>query len=267
MSNFAFLGGCYYDPVTGQPVPPEQQPPSPGPEQLDMPPLPDFGPAVGIQEPEPAFAPVNNFEQPVPPAQDEDMDEWQPLRLPGSPPPHHERGFAFELDDDEDWTTENWTTESYNALRDFLNEGFDWGEDVHFTDEDEDMDSDEDEELDSAENMFQHEVYQQPVEPVMPVMPVMPTEPAAPVVALPDIQEEPAAVRRPQLGQPKEKKKFPHGSKAAKSQAWKEMLKKWEMSHMYRREAAHWFAGTHGFRLQHKDKVKKQGKKTRGRSI
>ncbi|CCC13635.1 hypothetical protein SMACR_09362 [Sordaria macrospora] len=225
VQNFVFPGGCqivYYDPVTGQALPPQiYQPPQvyqqpAASEQLGMPRLDYYGPAVGIQEPEPAFLLVNKFEQPVLPAP----------------------GFVEELD-------------SANEELDF-EEGFD--------SVDEDMDSDEDEGLGPAENMFhyevfQHEVYQQPVMPVAPVAPVVPVEPIIPVVpmmpieyiepvmpnipAMPieyimpaihaataiqihhyvlehNIQEQPVA-RRPQ--QPQPKNNFPWASKAAKSQA------------------------------------------------
>lgn len=59
----------------------------------------------------------------------------------------------------------------------------------------------------------------------MPVMPVMPVMPAFP---LPDPNLQDEVVRRPQP------KKFPRASKAARSQAWKAMLRKFEISHMRR---------------------------------
>nr|CAD70294.1 conserved hypothetical protein [Neurospora crassa] len=66
-----------------------------------------------------------------------------------------------------------------------------------------------------------------PAIPAIPAIPAVPAVPAVPALYLPepDLEEEPIVVRRPQP-----KRKIPRASKAARSQAWKALMRKWEIS-------------------------------------
>ncbi|KAJ4410326.1 hypothetical protein N0V85_003968 [Neurospora sp. IMI 360204] len=82
--------------------------------------------------------------------------------------------------------------------------------------------------------------------PAMPAMPVMPAIPAVPALPLPDPDLQDEVVRRPQP------KNIPRASKAARSQAWKAILRNFENSHMRRMALRRSFGYSSRFQKPHK---------------